>query len=231
MPLSIHLLSFPSSGEVSIGSSFQQHWRRPDEGGPLHGARRGRGPATQPLFHRLGRQVLLVAAVVHANVCPGLRPQEVGDSHCQASALLSLIPAVRHPILRPDAWLQSEGSFVITDESWQSSWFHSLGPGAELCMFELLTKSSFCWWVVFLITAFVTDSYCSLSSLFSVISVRSVSLYRCSISLDFWGQDSGARCFPSKMICERCLFSNKVIKKTKRKKKSTHQKSFGDSNW
>ncbi|KAF6724333.1 Retinol dehydrogenase 3 [Oryzias melastigma] len=63
---------FSTSHQDNVGVAIEDERRRPDEGGALHGARRRRRLAPQTLLPRLGRQVLLAADVLHADVHRGL---------------------------------------------------------------------------------------------------------------------------------------------------------------
>lgn len=81
-------LRFPRSFTYAHCEAEQHERRGSDEGGELHGARRVRAAAPHPLLARLGRQAVLAAHVVHAQLHFRLHHAERGHSCCQASGII-----------------------------------------------------------------------------------------------------------------------------------------------
>lgn len=86
--LSLHLFHvFLFSIKPTERQSGQDERCRSDEGGQLYGACRLCREAPYPLLPGLGRQAVLAAAVVHAELCLRLHPNHGSHSYCQADEI------------------------------------------------------------------------------------------------------------------------------------------------
>lgn len=83
LSLSVYVYVFsPYSAPSNVGQICQAAWRRPDESGQLHGARRLCSAPPHTLLSRLGRQDLLAASFLLALLCVRLSAAKGG---CQTS--------------------------------------------------------------------------------------------------------------------------------------------------